>query len=154
MKFQDEIERVQAVADKRIAETEGTDALEKLCYHQGVYDGLEYALGTMGYKREEMSDLVYDAELGEDTDEPKLGDYVETQVYGHRGRVTQVHHSCPQGAAWLMGQSDPRVREHKDGHWVSILVHDGGAVVLPSSLVDVVEPFEFRNDYASMYFRD
>lgn len=84
--------------------------------------------------------------------DPKLGDYVTTQVYGHRGRVTEVHHYNPQGAAWMSVQSDPRVREHASGRWVSILCEPRGAVVLPMALVDVVEPFPFTNTWGETYF--
>lgn len=86
-------------------------------------------------------------------DVPKLGDYVRTN-YGQTGRVTEVHHWCPQDAAWLMGQADARMRDHRDSPWVSVLVHNGGSVVVPGALCEQVEPFDLVNDFAVVYFRD
>jgi len=86
-----------------------------------------------------------------------VGDYVETtEGYGYRGRITNVHVSCPEGAAWLMGQkglgSDPQ--RFEDCRWVSILVHGGGSVTTPEQFVRVIEPFEFENDWAHFHFGD
>ena len=33
-----------------------------------------------------------------------LGDFVNDAHYDRRGRVTAVHHGCPENAAWLAGQ--------------------------------------------------
>lgn len=89
-----------------------------------------------------------------------LGDYVETNVHGHRGRVFQVHPGypaglgCPESDAWLAGQQPTPLTEYKYARWVSILVHKGGSVVVPSDLAHRVEPFDFESDYANQYFRN
>lgn len=86
---------------------------------------------------------------------PKLGDHVETTgTHKYRGRVTQIHHFCPESDAWLACQTDTSVRTRKDDPWASILVHQGGAVVIPFEYVKVVEPFDFDNEYGLFYFRD
>lgn len=83
-----------------------------------------------------------------------LGDYVETDNHGHRGRVTQVHHWCPESAAWLAGQTIPVPRDLRDRRWISVLCEPAGAVVVPMSLAKVVDPFPFTNPYADTYFRE
>jgi len=88
-----------------------------------------------------------------------LGDFVETVVHRHRGRVYKVHPGfpagpgCPEDDGWLAGQQPVPLTDRKYERWVSILVHNGGSVVVPSSLVHRVKPFEFANDYANQYFR-
>lgn len=87
-----------------------------------------------------------------------LGDYVITDHHGHRGRVYKVHpgypagFGCPEDDQWLRGQSIP-VWEYKSERWLSILVHEGGAVVAPAALCKRVDPFPFENRYANQYFR-
>ena len=88
---------------------------------------------------------------------PVLGDWVVSMNYGYEGRVTEVHHWCPESEAWIAGQSVPVTDEQRKGRWVSVLVHGGGAVVQPISTVRVLgegeHPDALRNDYADMYFR-
>lgn len=83
-----------------------------------------------------------------------LGDYV-IDSDGRKGRIYDVHVSCPEGAAWLMGQKllGANPTRFKDCRWVSILVHGGGSIVVPEQLVTVIEPFEFENDWEKMHFR-
>jgi hypothetical protein len=85
-----------------------------------------------------------------------LGDFVRT-THGTNmtGRVYDVHYQCPESDFWLRGQKflgdDPTV--WKECRWVSILVHTGGAIVVPDQLVEVVEPFDLDNNNHGMYFR-
>jgi hypothetical protein len=81
-----------------------------------------------------------------------VGSYVRTTVYGHRGRISKMHDACPEDATWLAEQRAPEMREHANGPWVSILVHEGGSVCMPVPLVEAVEPFEFSNRSAHNYF--
>lgn len=87
-----------------------------------------------------------------------LCDYVRTTKYGYEGRVTAIHHECPEGAAWRMGQEIPITPKELNERWVSVLQNNGsnraGAVVVPESDCTVVEPFEFGNLWADYYFRD
>lgn len=88
-----------------------------------------------------------------------LGDYVETDTHGHRGRVHQVHpgypagSGCPESDAWLAGQQPEPLTIYKNERWISVLVHGGGSIAVPSALAHRVEPFNFVNDYANQYFR-
>lgn len=88
-----------------------------------------------------------------------LGDYVETDTHGHRGRVHKVHpgypagFGCPEDDQWLAGQQPHPLTAYKKERWVSILVHGGGSVVVPSAFAHRVDPFPFENDYANQYFR-
>lgn len=95
--------------------------------------------------------------LAENADVPDplaIGTYVQTRTHGHRGRIYQVHNSCPEGAAWRMGQQPGLVGEHADGGgtWYSVLVQPSGSVVVPDYDIDVVDPFEFTNSYGDEYF--
>lgn len=83
-----------------------------------------------------------------------LGDFVETTTHKYRGRVTDVHHWCPESDAWLAGQQPEPLTHRKMDRWISVLVHDGGSVVVPDDLARRIEPFEFRNPWASFYFRE
>lgn len=90
-----------------------------------------------------------------------LGEYVETTSFGQRGRVTETHHrglGCPEGAAWLAGQTGlgDNPSQFDEAPWVSILVHKGGAVLVPNlpEFVKVVEPFDFENPWADCYWRE
>lgn len=104
------------------------------------------------YEENQDRDNNFAGPLPSENRVPVLGDYVETSTYGYRGRVTDMHHRCPQGEAWLVGQRDQSVREHVEEPWVSILVHNGGAVVVPRATTRVVAPFPFVNDFAKFYF--
>lgn len=82
-----------------------------------------------------------------------LGDYV-IAPHGYRGRVHQVHpYGCPESDDWLAIQEIP-VTQYKRERWVSVLVHDSGAVVAPMALCEVIEPFPFTHSSAHLYFRE
>lgn len=101
--------------------------------------------------------------MNENTQRTPLGAHVRTTP-GSRaaadeltGRVTEVHaYGCPESDAWLRGQrllgDDPA--RFADARWISVLVHGGGAVVLPDlpAYVERVEPFTLDNLYAVDYF--
>lgn len=88
-----------------------------------------------------------------------LGDFVETNAHGHCGRVYKVHpswpadHGCPESDAWMAGQQPESMTPYRYERWISVLVHNGGSVVVPSALAHRVDPFPFDNDYANQYFR-
>lgn len=142
----------QRVVDECIAEawrnTEQGDATTEADVAADVAQWLYRRYRVHAYDDGEPGPLLAAAEG------PKLGDHVTTRVYDHKGRVYKIHDECPEGPAWLMGQASPAMREFADGPWVSILVHEGGSVVMPIPLVDVVQPFPFQNPYASKYFRE
>lgn len=81
-----------------------------------------------------------------------LGQYVRTTRHGYTGRVVQRHYSCPETADWIASQSLPLTPEQVDGPWVSILVHDGGAIVTPEDSVEVIPRFVFRHRDRDDYF--
>jgi hypothetical protein len=84
---------------------------------------------------------------------PKLGAWVRTDAFNRSGRVTDIHLGCPEDDAWLACQSDRRVIGMKDEVWVSILVHEGGAVTVPAELTHRIDPIpNFKNTWASFYF--
>lgn len=82
-----------------------------------------------------------------------VGDFVQTPFV--RGRVYAVHHRCPEGAAWRSMQDADLTPQEKDGEgrWVSVLVHDGGSVVVPDRLVSVIPPVPMTNLWTTFYFR-
>lgn len=91
-----------------------------------------------------------------------LGSYVRSARHGHIGRVTDIDLSFAftgeagrhddDGEGWLAGQTIPVSEEQRQGRWISILVHNGGAVLVPVDSVEVIEPFPFVNDFAAFYF--
>lgn len=84
---------------------------------------------------------------------PVLGDWVVDQ-YGRTGRVTAIHFACPESPSWIRGQAIPVTEAQRDGRWVSVLVHGGGAVVQPIDTLTVTEPpGVIDNLWADVYFR-
>jgi len=87
--------------------------------------------------------------------DPRLGDYVRTRRFGYEGRVTGVHHGCPESEDWFAGQMPPLpASDYTDVHWVSVLVNGGGGVVVPVTDAEVVEPFPFTHRDVDLYFRE
>ena len=74
----------------------------------------------------------------------RLGSYVRTSRHGYTGRVYEIHDHCPESAEWIRGQEIPLEGEYAEGlgTWYSILVHDGGAVVVPADSVELIDPIE------------
>lgn len=83
-----------------------------------------------------------------------LGDYVKTNTYGYTGRVYAVHHGCPEGAAWMEAQMVPIREEAKTAtyRWLSILVQDGGAVVVPEYDAEKIASFTLDNPWTTHYW--
>ena len=86
----------------------------------------------------------------------RLGDYVETSIHKHRGRVTDISEWCDAGNsnAWFRMQTPPYDKAQKMERWITVLVHGGGSVCVAESRVGIVEKFDFSNPYADKYFRD
>ena len=81
-----------------------------------------------------------------------LGDYVADD-YGRLGRVYNVYYSCPQNTDWLTIQLHPFTDAERKERWMSVLVHDGGAIVTCESRLTRVEPFILFNTSEDFYFR-
>jgi len=88
--------------------------------------------------------------ITEDRPTVGLGDYVRDD-YDRLGRVTAIHHECPESDVWLALQEKPR---RKEGRWVSVLVHGGGSVTMPDDAAQRVEPFDFENPWSDFYFTE
>jgi hypothetical protein len=88
--------------------------------------------------------------------QPVLGDWVRTTDYGHVGRVYAIHHYCPENKRWLACQTIPVPAELVRKPWCSVLVHGGGAVVVPIGLCSVLDdhPKRIRHPGADLYFRE
>ena len=84
-----------------------------------------------------------------------LGSYVKTRRYGQLGRVYQVHTGCPEDREWrdlqTFADDDPDPG-FEMGRWLSILVHNGGSVVVPDWDVVEVVPFELDNTWGNYHF--
>lgn len=85
----------------------------------------------------------------------RLGDWVRTTAHGHVGRVTEIHHWCPEDDDWIDAQAVPVTDEQLADRWVSVLVHGGGAIVAPIHTAVVLDehPEQLDNTYAAVYFR-
>lgn len=90
-----------------------------------------------------------------------LGDYVEVMRHDSsgggvhlRGRIFDAHFHCPESDEWLGGQQllGPDPEAWRRCRWVSVLVDKGGSVVVPDQFIRVVEPFDFENKSAGMYW--
>lgn len=85
---------------------------------------------------------------------PTLTAWVRDQ-YGRVGRVTAIHHGCPESKAWIAGQQIPVTREQLDDYWVSVLLDGGGSVVQPIGTLTVMEVSpgqRLDNTWTDFYF--
>ena len=91
-----------------------------------------------------------------DEDGAKLGDYVQTERYGYQGRVCAKHHSFKDTGLtqdWFDSQQISFRGSSVNESWYSILVRDGGSVLVPEkSITEMLEPFELNNPWESYYF--
>lgn len=88
--------------------------------------------------------------------EARLGDFVTTNKHGHRGRVYMIHHNfgeTGESMDWFRAQVRALEESMLKERWISILCHEGGAVLVPESEVVLTAPFEFDNPWAGTYFR-
>lgn len=87
-----------------------------------------------------------------------LGDWVQTRHNGYRGRVYQIDHFCEESDTWLSIQWNPPTAAQLVQPWVHVLVHGGGAVVVPISSVTRLgegeHPATLTNASSGVYFRD
>jgi hemimethylated DNA binding protein len=85
-----------------------------------------------------------------------LGDFVRTKTYNFRGRIYRKHHNAAlsqEDPGWFNGQEIPISKEEMNEPWYSILVHEGGAVMVSErDIIEIEEPYEFDNHYVSFYF--
>ncbi len=85
-----------------------------------------------------------------------LGDYVVTEKYGYKGRVSRIenlYNGTGERDGWTEGQQIKVTDEELSKEWIHILCDGAGAVVCSSLEVKRIEPFDFQNPYAGMYFR-
>ncbi len=76
------------------------------------------------------------------------GDYVETDRHGYTGRAYKFEHLTNDDAEWVAAQNIPLTIENIQERFVSILVHKGGAVLVPESSctkIDPIDGFEHRD---------
>ena len=84
----------------------------------------------------------------------QLGDYV-IDYRGRIGRVSDAHYGCPEGPDWMAAQSYEVKRAMLETHrWVSVLLHEGGAIVAPETLFEPTEPFVLKNNHALLLWTD
>lgn len=82
-----------------------------------------------------------------------LGDFVTESNYGRKGRVTAIHTDCPESQSCIDGQTIPVTKwEQNAERWISILLDDGGSIVVTENKLTVVEPFKMRNNWYAHYF--
>jgi len=89
-----------------------------------------------------------------------LGDWVEGTTHNHIGRVYAKHtdfEDTDESNRWFKGQAVPLFDSDKEKPWYSVLIMDGGAVVIPERCI-VARPdlpgTDLNNPYDSFYFRD
>lgn len=98
-----------------------------------------------------------DETLDNSVEHTRLGDYVETTVHGHRGRVVGIDGIFADTGHtnfWFRQQKPAYDKADKLQRWVSILVDGSGSVLVAEDRVKLVEKFDFSNPYADEYFRE
>jgi hypothetical protein len=76
------------------------------------------------------------------------GDYVRSSRHGHEGRVYGFQKLTNDDADWVACQNIPLTIENLQERFVNILVHKGGAVMVPESSCEVIptiKDFEHRD---------
>lgn len=95
------------------------------------------------------------------------GTYVRNRLTGQRGRVHQVLTRMPYRSDDALKRREPTLGPNPmrfiNSRWVQYLAHslnnDGvddyrQNVSVPVELLDKIEPFDYKNDDARVYFRD
>jgi hypothetical protein len=81
-----------------------------------------------------------------------VGDYVETQPFGLRGRVYAAHEQCPENMDWFRAQKYGLQRQDYWGPWLSVLVDGDGSIAVPLRNARQVPPFRLHNSSAMSVF--
>jgi|DEB0MinimDraft_10_1074344.scaffolds.fasta_scaffold193356_2 hypothetical protein len=82
-----------------------------------------------------------------------LGSFVKDINYGRIGRVVQIHTKCPESQAWINGQEKPYSKwEQEAERWISVLIHNGGSIVVTENRLKVIKPFKMKNNWYAHYF--
>ena len=84
----------------------------------------------------------------------KIGDYVATSNHGYTGRIYGFEDRNSITADWFDCQSIQSTDDQKNGVWVKVLVHFGGAVVVPFDTLTRLPKFKFENRDAIETFGD
>lgn len=75
----------------------------------------------------------------------KIGDYVVSNNHGHKGRIYGFEDRESITADWFDCQSIQPTDDQKNGVWVKIMVHLGGAVVVPFDTMTRLPKFKFEH---------
>lgn len=75
----------------------------------------------------------------------KIGDYVKTANYGYTGRIYGFEDRRTISDDWFDLQTIQPTEDQKNGVWVKVLVHEGGAVVCAYNTVKRVPKFKLEN---------
>lgn len=89
--------------------------------------------------------------------QPVLGRFVTSKHYPYKGRVTTVYvnfDETPEDQAWLDAQSIPPTENDLGNPWYSVLVEPEGSALVPSSALQIVDPFPLTNPNGARYFAD
>jgi hypothetical protein len=81
-----------------------------------------------------------------------IGDYVQTEPFGFRGRVKGCHEQCPESMDWFRAQKYGLQRQDYWGPWLSVLVDGDGSIAVPLRNATQVPPFRLHNSSAMSVF--
>jgi len=102
-------------------------------------------------RTEDIEDIRY--QLDDDREgRVALGDYVDAP-HGMTGRVTKIHHQCPEDKGWI-GMQSPAYSQQELARerWVSVLVHNGGSICVTENRLRMCKKFKLNNSWAGFYF--
>jgi len=91
-----------------------------------------------------------------------VGQFIKSKFHNHVGRVKAKHIVFSETSGdkeWFKMQRPFIPEEEKNKPWYSVLVHGGGAVLIPESYIEEVsdEMFDgetFKNPWSDFYFKD
>lgn len=84
----------------------------------------------------------------------RFGSYVRNSTYGHEGRVYKFQLLTEADIEWVKGQGVRPTVEQVLSPYVGILVHKGGAVLVPIDTCRIIPPINgFSHPFEKDYFK-
>jgi len=88
----------------------------------------------------------------------KLGDYVSTKRHSYSGRIYAKYHlfsETKESQGWFNDQIPQISKTDLIKSWYSILVKNGGAILVPESdIIEKHKPYKLNNMWEDFYFDD
>ena len=111
------------------------------------WEALQYAQNLYG------DDVTVELQTPKTINGTRHGDYVTSAKHGYSGRAYKFSFLTNKDAEWVAAQNTPLTIEEIRGRFVSILIHEGGAVMVPESSITIIDPIkDFAHPFRIKHF--